>query len=466
MATDELVYSIGIDWDKIGFGNLNKSIDKSVKLFAAATAAATAASLAIFTMGKGYAESTDDLLKTSQRINTTTADLQKLTFAAEDNGATMDDVTSSLSSLSKAQYDVLRGKGDFEAWGRIGVNPAQFENTSDLLKAISNGMQNISGAERINIIERLGISRNLLQTLELGADGIERLGDEAQSLGMIKTADVIKSSQDFMSGWHRASNTVTGILNKVKSQLLTDTINPAIDAFNKFAKNNMQKIVKTLSRVFEVIAKISQSIFAIIQRMSVTFSNFVEVVGGVENAMIALGAVFVALKFKAIMAFAPALISVGLLWAAFDELFSFLNGKESFIGDFFGKFGLGAEDAKDIIKDFIDVTGGLLNKSFEGWKNLFEWIGYYIDIIIDKIESFTSPQWITDLKDFAKNTAASAMDSVINFATDGKGTSSSQTNNNNISINVNGAGNTEAVGESIIKQLDKYFDESAKRSGY
>ena len=164
MATVEsLDYELNFKWNKKTFSKFNASLKKSIEGFAKLGAAIVAAQGAAFAIAKNVADQNDELDKLAPRLNTTTEEYQRLKFAAEDFGASGDDVTSSLKNLSKAQEDVLRGKGDIEAFGRLGINPADFQNSSDLLLAISDRIQNIqSTSEKINLLERIGVSTNLL----------------------------------------------------------------------------------------------------------------------------------------------------------------------------------------------------------------------------------------------------------------------------------------------------------------
>lgn len=497
MSKDELVYSVDLEYDKAGFTSLNASIEQAVKAFAVVTGVVAAASAAIFSMAKGYAESSDELLKTSQRVNATTQEIQKLTFAAQDNGASMSDVTSSLESLAKAKENMLRGSGDFEAWGRLGVNPTEYANTADMLGDIADRVKDMDSQQAIDLMGRVGISSNMLQTLQQGKEGLNALGMEAESLGMISTDRMIKSSQDFMSGWNKASSSVKGVLDQVSASVLESTINPAIKAFNAFMSKNMKQITKILSTIIDYLVKASETIFAVFHTVYIQFERLANMMGGFEELIKAIGVIFVALKANMIMAMLPAILMAGALYLAFDEIMSFLEGKESFIGDFFDGIGVGAEEAREFIKQIgnpIERMIDLIKLSIDGWKNLFTGIGLGIDIVISKWESLV--KWIqdtikmfTDLGDTIKNAldfdmpelpsmgeiggnivsgASSLWDDASNlFSGNNTAQATAQTTNNNqISISVDGSGDPIAVGEEVKRVLNEEMNKSAQRGGF
>jgi len=496
--TDELVYQIDLAWDKMGFQNLDASIAKTVQAFAVVTAAVTAASAAIFSMSKNYANATDDLIKTSERVNATTASIERLTFAAQDNGSSMDDVTSSLSSLAKAQEELLRGKGDFEAWGQLGINPTQYEDTASLLLDISDQVKGMETGRAIDLLDRVGISPNMLQTLQHGSDGLNSLGNELEALGGISTARMKKSSQDFMSGWQRATSITQGVLKKVSASMLEGTINPAIKAFNKFASDNMKQISKTITAIFEAIAKASQFIFGLVARISQPFIKLNNLLGGVEKTIQLVGAAMLVLGRSTLIAMAPAILILGALFLAFDELMSFLHGEESFMGDFFDDIGIGADNVRELLMKFgnpLDRIVQLFGLIVDGWKLIFDGISTGLDFVSDKWKSFTS--WIEetiemfkdlgktisdaldfelpsipslgDVGDSVSNAAGGLYDNAKNmlgFGESKQPQAIAQTTSNNIQISVDGSQNPEATSEAIRKVLNEEMNKSASRIGY
>ena len=511
-TTDELVYEIGIDWDKIGFGNfsdsINSGVEKITKMSAVATAAAAAIGAAVFTMGKNFGESSDVLLKTSERVRSTTADIQALTFAAEDNGSSFDSVTSALASLAKQQAEVLRGKGDFEAWAQIDVDPSKYSNTADLLVAVADGLQGISDVEKVNVMERLGLSADMLQVLSAGSKGLSDYRKEAEALGLISTPEMIAASQEFMSGWQRASSMIDGVMNKVSASLLESTVNPAIEMFNKFVSKNMDKIAKTLTSIFEVLSDASKFIFSLIQRAGIQFDRFASLIGGSENAIKALGVALVALKWSTIKSLAPAIITLGALYVAFDEIMTFMEGKESFIGDFFSLFDIGSEEAINGMSKLSDSIMLVLGKSMEGWSNILALLansGTYFDIVLAKFDSIKSSakllmktigkelegvmQSIASIFDWIYEKIKTVFDAIIDvpktiidgveYVKDFLGFGASEsigsvapamatngnTTNASISIQIDGSGNPTQTGEAVADAIKRYFDEQASRQG-
>lgn len=471
-VTDELIYKIGVSWDKIGFSNLNQSIDKSVKLFTIASAAATAASAAIFAMGKQYAESTDDLIKQSERISTTTQKLQKLTFAAEDNGSSMDAVSSSLGNLAKAQQELLRGKGDFEAWGRLGVNPTDYQDTSDLLLDISDRVKDLSNGEAIDLMSRVGISPELLQTLRQGKQGLSDLGAELSYLGGIDTEQMKQASQEFMSGWQRTSTAISGVSKKISADLLQNTINPLLKEFNNWFMKNSKTIQSVLTQISGYIVKASQFIFGLLNRLAQPFIKLNDLLGGLENTLMIVGGAVAILQRKMILGFAPAILAIGALYLAFDDFVSFLNGEDSVFGDFFGLFGVEAQDVLTTLKNIVEVIKTIISLVSRATKDVSNMGDNY-----DRFAKETKEQGLSGAIKNDFNRFISDYSGILGVGN----TTNNTTNNyneignehsivpptqmtNNITLNVNG-GNTAEVESTIKRVLNEELNNVAMVGG-
>lgn len=435
--TDELIFSIKSQWDKQSFKSLNATVGNSIKALTAASAAAAAATAAIFAMGKTYAESTDLLIKTAERANTTTQSLQKLSFAAQDNGSSMDAISSSLMNLNKAQEELLRGKGDFEAWGRLGVNPSQYTDTSDLLLDIADRVRDLSTGEAIDLMSRVGINPELLQTLKQGKKGLQDLGNELEILGSIDTEDMKKTSQDFMSGWNRTSNMLTGVYKKIQSDLLKNTINPALQEFNKWFSKNGKQVMRILNQISKFVVKTIGLVADIVTRLAQPFIQLNDLVGGLKNSLILLGGIIVALKAKMVAnmlimaaSMAPLLIKIGLIYLAFDELMSFFSGKDSILGDFVKKATEEIKALFETLKKLWDMISNF-KFNFPSFDNIFG--GTSVPLPIGAENRTTTP------------------DNTVNNA-------------NTINLNING-GNIDNVENKVRDILDEYMTNTASRIG-
>lgn len=446
MATvEELDFELNFKWDKKTFSKFNDSLKKSIAGFAKLGAAIAAAQGAAFAIAKRVADQNDQLAKLAPRLNTTTEEYQRLEFAAKDFGATSEDVTSSLRNLAKAQEDILRGKGDIEAFGRLGINPSDFKNSADLLLVISDRISRIqSTSEKINLLERIGISTNLLQLLEAGSAKIRVLGQEFESYGALVSKEQKKLADEFQSTWLRTLTITNGVLNQIGSNLLKN-INEFLRFFVKFAQKNMKQIVEGFERLFKIVNKVSQILFAVLNRIFTIIGRIVNLMGGLENAVMAAAAAFIVLKRKMLLAFIVPLAIATALFLVLEDIVSAVEGKDSFFGD------------------WLDAVNQL--------PEALEAISIWFDVLIQKIKQIGSD--IADAFSF-DNISFPSFDNInlpsfgdIGNTISGLFGSTPQaqaiTNNNggarnaNVTINVNGASG------SVIDEINQYFQQSSNR---
>lgn len=465
-ATEELVYEMVFDWSKKNFDNFNNTLKTSIAGFAKLTGAVTVAQGIAFAFAKSIADTNDQLAKQSTRLNILSSDYQKLSFGAKDFGAETQDVTTSLRALRKAQEDILLGKGDVAAFGELGINPTQFSNTNDLFLALADSISQIEDRGRkLNLLDRIGVSENLLQLLDSGSENIKNLGKELETLGAIRSPDQLQVANDFQAVWLRTSTIIDGISSLVGTEL-TKNYNKALTEVNKFFLKNAESITEGFNKFFEVVNDVSSQVFFILSRVAGVLKDIFVFLKNNEIATHALAGAFVFLQRKMIMAFA---IPIGLATGLFllvEDIITLFKGGDSAIGNFLGIDSQTIQTVKDYFSELNNSYNTFIdNVRKKGiWEaikidlqtfgneltNIFEPIMKWFEMLFEKIQAFK------DSLDFS-GAFANGIESISNAI----GISSPQvpqeqsiTNNNsnpNININVNGADG------NVVDQIETYF---------
>ena len=107
-TTDELVYEVGVDWDKIGFGNFTESMNRAIeslnKLSEASVLAANAAA----------GETKDDLDDVEKEAKKKSKNISKyISEAAESNRSSFGGICCNLSSRQKLRGIIRCSSKDF-----------------------------------------------------------------------------------------------------------------------------------------------------------------------------------------------------------------------------------------------------------------------------------------------------------------------------------------------------------------
>lgn len=192
MANDVNV-RVGADSSALATG-LNRA-QNSVRQFGTAALASVTklqagfaglmAVLAVFSGIKGLVDFTGQLNDLADRLNETPEAMQRLGYAAEQNGADLETVVKSLQKAGQAAVDAAKGNETATAaFDTLGISAADFAamNTEDKLKALADGF---NGAENSTlafdaVLQLAGKSGGeLIPLLLQGGDGIAEAFNKA-----------------------------------------------------------------------------------------------------------------------------------------------------------------------------------------------------------------------------------------------------------------------------------------------
>ena len=251
------------------FGRSAKRIGKAVgKAFAAMGAAAA---VAIGILVRNSLKSADALAKTADKLGVTTEALAGLQHAANLTGVAQETLNKSLTKQQKALFDADRGLLTYsQHFDALGLS------TKDLIK-LSPDKQFIEIAGALNKIENQtkktaiaydifgGRGTALLNTLALGAEGLEKATEEAKLFGIaltrIETAkiemanDQFTRSQAIIKG---VGNQITIALTPILAGLNQAFIDAAVQSggMANFVGKGMNKIVKAVGTVVDSFRKL------------------------------------------------------------------------------------------------------------------------------------------------------------------------------------------------------------------
>lgn len=160
----------------------------NVGRFAAVMTAASVGALALWT--KNSLEAIDAQAKLADRLGTSTESLAGLNHAANIMGSDQETLNSSMEKLAKNLGEAASGTGEAkDALERLGIpiddilgkDPAsQFGMIADKMREL--GTQEEKAAAAADLFGRSGV--DLLNTLDLGSEGLAKMQTEAENLGL------------------------------------------------------------------------------------------------------------------------------------------------------------------------------------------------------------------------------------------------------------------------------------------
>ena len=160
--------------------------------------------------------------------NTSTEQISKLSFAVSQYGANQDDLLDGLKDFAVRMQEAADGAGTgHEFLTRLGITVTDtdgrlrpvvevFKEFSDKLAGMTDATEAAVVADEL--LNDVGI--RLLPTLRQGAEGIERLGEDAENLGVVVDESSVKMSQKFNKNLKSAAQLVKGLWERLGRELI------------------------------------------------------------------------------------------------------------------------------------------------------------------------------------------------------------------------------------------------------
>lgn len=312
-----------------------------------------------------YANAADAVAKFSSGLGISAQKYQRVAYAAELNGISIEELNMALPKLAKSAGDAADGSKSMAiAFRRAGVDLKNAEgNIKDpiqLLTEMADGMKGVEDKGRrtqilMNIFGRAGKKMGVL--LDQGSDGIKRMMAEADKLGIVMSTRQLKAAERFKDEMLRLKSVFIGVRNIIASRILP-TLSNAIEKFRKWwvEGRNAERALRALKLVAIftgiVIARLVGA--AALKQIKL----FVQGIWAGVQALRAMGVAgaFAAIKIWAIVA------AFALVALAIEDLVGFAQGKDSVIGRILGPSNL----ATDLKKALLDIG----KAAVKAWRDL------------------------------------------------------------------------------------------------
>lgn len=355
--------------------------------------------------GLGYKAITaaDDLNTLSKQSGISTADLQKLQYAADLIDVDPDSVIGSLSKLKKNM--VSTSKDTVAAFERIGVSTTdandQLRNSTEVFYEALAGLASISNeTERDTVAMQLfGKSADQLAGLiDDGGKQFRELGDEAERLGYILDQDTLDSLDGVNGKLDQLKMKASGDLATSGAKAI-EALTPELERVIEFIDGILTKLgelspeqIRTITLILGIVAAISP-VASIIAKVSGGVSTVIGLLGKL-GPMISTVTTFLGGLFSKVAAFAAAnpivliiaaiVALVALIATKGDEIQAILQKVDDFLQNIF---------ATDFTKIFGPVLGEALNMFFANVKNVWDSIKKIFDGIIDFVRGVFTGDW-------------------------------------------------------------------------
>lgn len=255
----------------------------TVAAFAAVAAAAAAVGAGIQQarrMAQESAQLADDSRKLGQRIGFTTEQIQELDFALGISGTSISEQRGSLVRMARAARDASEGVTTYkEAFDALGVSvtnvdgelkqsPELLLELADAFAAMPDGIEKTALAAEV--FGRQGT--NMIQFLNLGAEGARELMAEASALGGVMSDEAAQKAELYNDTMLRLQTGIKGVRNEVAGIL--------IPLFSDGAQRRLDMLMRNRELVSEALRVSFRSILGAADFLLTAFERVGDAVAG------------------------------------------------------------------------------------------------------------------------------------------------------------------------------------------
>lgn len=277
-----------------------------------------AVSAAITPVVASFAKLGDQIAKTTQRTNASTESLTALQYAAEQSGASLDDVTSAMGNVDSKLADIALG--NYEAaitFAKLGLNIQKIARLKpeDRFVAIADRLSQIrQPAIRAAAATEIfgGAAHALLPMIAGGAKGIAAMTQRARELGIIMDSQTASAGEKLTRAMHDVTSSVRGLMMQIASALTPSMIDTRkkivglITGLTKWVSQNKQVIV--------MVTKLTVGALALGGAIAAVGAAFIAI-GSTLGAIATASAGFAAALSGVLVVVSALLSPVGLLVA-------------------------------------------------------------------------------------------------------------------------------------------------------
>lgn len=190
------------------------------------------AGISFVSLIKGSIDAADRMNDLSIQTGVTVENLSKLQYAAQQNGAETEQLTTGLRQLAKAAAAAADGTGEqanafktlgvtvTDANGNLKSTEQLFIDTAEAMSGFEDGAS--KSALAMALFGRSGAE--LIPTLNQGRDGLKDLGDQAERTGAVLSTDAARAADEFNDAVAGAKSSVTTFIANALGPLIPDLV--------------------------------------------------------------------------------------------------------------------------------------------------------------------------------------------------------------------------------------------------
>ena len=345
MQIASLFARIGLQTDEEKLKSFNTGLKGARTTLIAVGAAVAGVSAAITKVTADALDSAAAFQQFEAETGASAQTLQRWQAVAEQTNSSAEAVSAAVRSIALNQERIRLGEGDISGFQLLGIDPG--EDPFEILSQLRTRTEGLSEAMQRNVLGRLGVGAELLQTIQLSQDEFDALANRAFIISP-QAIDTLAQT--------RASLTQAGRgINYLKTQIavgLAPQLQELSEGVIRFIHENQEVFVQGFQRAFEIIRRFGQAVIDAARFVDMA----VRATLGWENALKLAAAAMLLLNASFLLSPIGLFIAgIILLIALLQDLYVYSQGGDSLFGR--------------IMENFPGLEGGL-KELIDGFKEL------------------------------------------------------------------------------------------------
>ncbi len=396
MILDEFLVRLGVISDPKDIDTFVGGLQKVSAVATAVVGVVGTATAAITDFFGAALDGLDSLNDLAQDTDTDLAYIQRLGYAAQLSGSSVEAANASVKGLAQtigeAATGLGRGEAAFKAYGLSAKNAdGSIKSVGEVLEDVQAKMAGLSKAEQLSILQKLGIDQSMIGLLNSSSAEMGALFQQAEDLGLVTAAgaDAAGEFNDTMD----QMNMVMGAIRTNIAVGLAPQLTNIVGRLRDWLIRNKELIREGISKAVTVILALWRAIMRAVNIIDAMISKTI----GWKAALVVLGGTLVWLNKTMLLAFATnpiTLIAAAItaLILLVDDLMTYLEGGESMFDwswavPIIDSVGQAIDDVSVVLRSLWERSGKYVLDGFAGlWefvKGFVAWLGNAIAAVFN-----------------------------------------------------------------------------------
>lgn len=439
----ELFVALGFKADQKKLSTFEGGLQNAKIKAVALTAAITGTTFAVLKFTDATLKYAVQLKNFAVQTGLSVQQLEKWRFVAEQNDVSGAELINTIKGIQRAGAEIKLGTGNIRPWQLLGIDPNDDPFTT--LEKLRVKVKDLDPALAASVLSQLGIGQNFLNILKSSNLEFDKL-NEKFLLTKKETKDLIALNKTFKD--------VIFSLRGLRNRMVAISAKP------------LEKVAKAVKNIAKFIIDLVHGITDVLNRF--TFLKKVVLIAATAIAAF----------------FFPVTAGIIALMVIIDDLYVFLQGGESLIGDFIKLFDFTSMivELKKLKPEFEALLEFIVSKlgpalkiglvgamkvvkiAIEGWVLLLTNAFKLINKTIGFIQGFNLSELKSRFTTDRRTGALKTNDLNINPSLSNTPSNQNVNNNNNVNINVNESATpaltAKKLGEELSLQLSNAYHQT------